>query len=82
MTKKPETREEHQTRLRPVYELLKSHGHSVFLDLCELTLMCAAEIGGAIKWDHPRVIIDIKQRVAAEKRAKKRGVELDPEQMP
>lgn len=82
MNKKPETQEEQRARLRPVYELLKSQGQSVFLDLCELTLMCAAEIKGAVKWDHPRVIIDIKQRVAAVKRANKRGVELDPEQTP
>lgn len=76
-----ETTEHRRSRLRPVLDQLKEiPGNAVFLDLCELVLMLAAEIDGSIKWDHPRCVVHIRQRAAAAKIAKNRGVELDPEQ--
>ena len=78
-----ETKEQRQARLRPVLDQLKAvPNNAVFLDLCELVLMFAAEVQGSVKWDHPRAVIHIRQRVTAANIAKKRGVELDPEQKP
>lgn len=78
-----ESNEQRKARLQPILDQLKAVPDSaVFLDLCELTLMLAAEIDGSIKWDHPRAVIHIRQRKTAANIAKKRGVQLDPEQMP
>jgi hypothetical protein len=77
-----ETREETRARLAPVLEQLRASGAPVFLDLCELVLMFAADVQGSVEWDHPRVVVKIRQRVAALKLAKRRGATLDPEQMP
>lgn len=55
---------------------LKGQGRAVFLDLCELMLMLSTEIEGSIEWDHPRVVIKIRQMVTAKRLAKKRGVAL------
>jgi hypothetical protein len=73
-----ETAAERQARLRPVLGQLKQSEHSAFLDLCELVLMLAEEIDGSIKWDHPRVVVHVRQRVAAERSAKRRGIALSP----
>jgi hypothetical protein len=75
-----ETQVERDARLRPVLQQLKEMKQSVFLDLCELVLMLAEEIDGSIKWDHPRVVVHVRQRAAAERSAKRRGVELPFEQ--
>lgn len=83
MTKFELQKQQRIDRLRPILDQLKAvPNNAVFLDLCELTLMLAAEIDGSIKWDHPRVVIHIRQRQTAARIAKKRGVELDPEQRP
>jgi len=76
MAAESETRAEREVRLRPVLEQLRASGQSVFLDLCELLLLLAQEIEGAIQWDHPRVLVRVRQRVEAERIAKRRGVEL------
>jgi hypothetical protein len=76
-----ETNEERRTRLRPILDQLKAiPGNAVFLDLCELVLMHAAEVEGSIRWDHPRVVVFIRQRLTALRQAKRRGVILDAEQ--
>lgn len=71
-----ETAIERRARLRPVLDQLKGQGQAVFLDLCELILMLSSEIKGSIEWDHPRVVVKVRQRVVAERLAKKRGVKL------
>lgn len=76
-----ESKEQRRARLQPILDQLSTiPGNAVFLDLCELVLMFAARVNGSIKWDHPRCVVDIRQRAAAARIAKKRGVELDPEQ--
>jgi hypothetical protein len=75
-----ETNEQRQDRLRPILDQLKASKNSAFLDLCELVLMYAAEVDGSIKWDHPRVVLHIRQRLTATRIAKRRGVELDMRQ--
>lgn len=72
-TVKYESKAERQERLRPVLDQLKGHGESVFLDLCELLLMVSVDVDGAIEWDHPRVVVKIRQKVTAERLAKRRG---------
>ncbi|HEY3493808.1 MAG TPA: hypothetical protein VGK73_03945 [Polyangiaceae bacterium] len=79
-------RKAQRQRLQPVFAILeemsKEPGVSLFLDLCELTLMVAARVDGGLKWTHPRVVVHIRQRVVAAREAKRLGVELDPEQGP
>lgn len=74
-----ETDAEREARLRPLLNQLKGQGQAVFLDLCELLLMLSHDIEGSIEWDHPRVVVKVRQKVAAERLAKKRGVELKGE---
>lgn len=70
-----ESNEQRRSRLQPILDQLKAvPNNAVFLDLCELTLMLAAEIDGSIKWDHPRVVVHVRQRKTAANIAKKRGV--------
>lgn len=64
-----------RARLRPVLEKLKKSPYPVFIDLCELVILFAEDVDGSIKFDHPRVVVWIRQRVAAARIAKKRGVE-------
>lgn len=49
-------------RLAPILAHLDAAKESTFLDLCELLLMLSERIDGSIKWDHPRVLVHIKQR--------------------
>ena len=72
-----ETRAEHEARLQPILDQLEAQGHSVFLDLCQLVLMLARKVDGSIKWDHWRCTVHIRQRQAALRNAKRRGIELD-----
>lgn len=71
-----ETKAAHEARLQPILDLLESQGHSVFLDLCQLVLMFARKVDGSIQWDHPRCVVNIRQRAAARRLARKRGVDL------
>jgi hypothetical protein len=71
---KVETTAERQARLRPVLEQLLAQGQSVFLDLCELLLMLSDDIEGSVEWDHPRVVVKVRQIAAANRIAKRRGV--------
>lgn len=74
---------ERRARLRPVLEALRAApGAVLFLDLCELLLMLAEDIDGSIDWDHPRVKVTIRGRVAAARIAQKRDVELEVMQAP
>jgi len=83
MSPPSETDEARRARLKPVLDGLKAiPGNAVFLDLCELTLMLAEDIGGSVKWDHPRVVIHVRQRTTALREAKKRGMTLDPAHLP
>lgn len=76
----PEVRRE---RLRSVLDGLKAiPKNAPFLDLCELVLLLAEEMGGSIQWDHPRVVVHIRQRTAALRQAKRRGVRLEPAHLP
>lgn len=63
---------EHRARLQPILELLQIPGQSVFLDLCEMVLMVAERIDGSLEWDHPRVVVYIRQKRSAEKIRKRR----------
>ena len=54
-------------RLALILAQLDAAGGSTFLDLCELVLMLSERIDGSIKWEHPRVVVHIKQRAAAER---------------
>lgn len=73
---KVETKEAREARLRPVLDELRGQGHAVFLDLCELLLMLSDGIDGSIEWDHPRVVVKVRQKAVAERLAKKRRVQL------
>lgn len=78
-----ETAEARRARLSLVLEGLKAIPRNApFLDLCELLLLHAEAVEGSIKWDHPRVVVHIRQRTAALRQAKKRGVKLDPAHLP
>lgn len=52
----------HRERLLPVLEQLDAAKESTFLDLCELLLMLSERVDGSIKWNHPRVLVHIKQK--------------------
>lgn len=60
---------EHRARLQPILDQLDARGESVFLDLCELVLMLSERVNGSIKWEHQRVVVQIKQ-LPRPKRAK------------
>lgn len=66
---RPETPEQTTARLAPILAQLEAmgdgHGGSTFLDLCQLVLMYSEQVAGTIKWNHPRVLVHIKQRKAA-----------------
>ena len=70
-----ESMKEHRERLRPLLDLLKGHGRSEILDLCELMLMVAETTDGSLEWDHPRVLVKIRQKKAAERLLVKRTKE-------
>ena len=59
-----ERTERRRLRLSPVLEQLDAARESTFLDLCELLLMLSERVEGSIKWNHPRVLVHIKQRKA------------------
>lgn len=73
---KGETDAERETRLWPVLDALDAQGQGVFLDLCELLLMLSKRMEGSVEWDHPRVVVKVRQKAVAERIAKKRGVKL------
>lgn len=73
---KKETKAGQTARLRPLLEELDRQGQAVFLDLCELLLMLSERIDGSIEWDHPRVLVKVRQKVVATRIAKRRGVKL------
>ena len=76
----PEVRRE---RLRSVLDGLKAiPKNAPFLDLCELVLLLAEEMGGSVKWDHPRVVVHIRQRTEALRQAKRQGIQLAAEHLP
>lgn len=78
-----ESAAERRERLRPVLASLEAiPGNAVFLDLCELVLMLAEKIDGSVKWDHPRVVVHVRQRASAVREAKRRGAALDPAHLP
>jgi hypothetical protein len=52
----------HRARLQPILETLDASGQSVFLDLCELTMMLAERVDGTIKFEHARVTVHIKKK--------------------
>jgi hypothetical protein len=72
-----ESHADRRLRLRPLLSSLQNRkGGSAFLDLCEMLLMVSDHIEGSIMWDHPRVVVKVRQIVAAKRIAKRRGVEL------
>ena len=56
--------ERRRRRLDPLLEQMDAAKESTFLDLCELLLMLSERVEGSIKWNHPRVLVHIKQRKA------------------
>jgi hypothetical protein len=71
-----ESHAERRLRLRPLLSSLENRkGGSAFLDLCEMLLMLSDDIDGSIEWDHPRVLVKIRQIANANRIAKKRAAE-------
>lgn len=76
-----ESTAERRKRLAPVLAGLRAvEGHSVFFDLCEMLLMLSDDVTGSIEWDHPRVLVKIRQVAAARRIAKNRGVQYEPKE--